>query len=45
MKANKGNSLVVMDGSDYDSKMENLLQDKPPILLYAKHLSKKSSEG
>ena len=28
MKADKGNSLVVMDRSDYDSKMTNLLQDK-----------------
>ena len=28
MKADKGNSLVIMDQSDYDSKMTNLLQDK-----------------
>ncbi len=44
-KADKGNSLVVLDRSDYDSKMENLLQASPPTLLYANHLSRKSSES
>ncbi len=45
MKADKGNSLVVLDRSDYDSKMENLFKISPPTLLYANHLSRKSSES
>ena len=47
MKADKGNCLVIMDRSDYDSKMENLLQDennytvvrKPPFKKVERELN------
>ena len=35
-KADKGNSLVVMDRSDYESKMTNLLQDKTTYTVVRK---------
>ncbi len=41
MKADKGNSLVVLDRSDYDSKMENLLQDKSTYTVVRKPPFKK----
>jgi hypothetical protein len=41
MKADKGNSLVVMDRSDYDSKMENLLQDETTYTVIRKSPFKK----
>ncbi len=47
MKADKGNSLVIMDQSEYDSRMENLLSDeltyvviqKPPFKKIERELS------
>ena len=41
MKADKGNSLVVMDRSDYDSKMENLLEDETTYTVIRKSPFKK----
>ena len=41
MKADKGNSLVVMDRSDYDSKMENLLQGETTYTVICKSPFKK----
>ena len=41
MKADKGNCLVIMDRSDYDSKMENLLQDENTYTVVRKPLFKK----
>ena len=40
-KADKGNSLVIMDQSDYDSKMTNLLQDKTTFTIACKAPFKK----
>ena len=40
-KADKGNSLVVMDRSDYDSKMTNLLQGKTTYTVVRKAPFKK----
>ncbi len=41
MKADKGNSLVVMDRSEYDSKMENLLSDESTYVVIQKPPFKK----
>ena len=41
MKADKGNSLVVMDRSDYGSKMTNLLQDNTTYTVARKAPFKK----
>ena len=41
MKADRGNCLVIMDRSDYDSKMENLLQDENTYTVVRKPPFKK----
>jgi hypothetical protein len=36
MKADKGNSLVIMDRGEYDKKMENLLKDETTYAIIPK---------